>query len=88
MTALEAVNEVRSRANMDPLPSVSTEDVLAEKFAELATERGIRYTDMVRTENTAELSHEGKEFSMDLAYYPFPADQVSELPQLAEGVEN
>lgn len=88
MTALEAVNEVRERANMEALGSVTTDDVLAEKFAELATERGIRYTDMVRTANTAELSHEGKTFTMDLAYYPFPIDQVSELPQLAEGVEN
>lgn len=87
-TALEAVNEVRARANMSDLSSVTTDDVLDEKFAEFATERGIRYMDMVRTANTAELSHEGKTFTMDKAYYPFPADQVSELPQLADGIEN
>jgi hypothetical protein len=32
------------------------------------------------------LSHEGKTFTMDKAYLPFPADQVAELPQLAEGI--
>jgi hypothetical protein len=88
ISALEAINEVRSRANLTQLSSVTTEDVLDEKLAELATERGIRFYDMIRTENTAELSHEGKVFTMDKAYYPFPIDQVSELPQLADGVQN
>lgn len=86
MTAEEAVNMVRNRAGLTELNNVTTEDVLDEKFAELAMEWGKRYYDMVRTENTAELTHEGKVFSMDKAYLPFPADQVSELPQLAEGI--
>lgn len=88
MSAAAAVNEVRTRANLAPLGSVTTQDVLDEKYAELGMEWGIRYFDMVRTKNTMELSHEGKTFSMDKAYYPFPADQVSELPQLADGVQN
>jgi hypothetical protein len=66
---------------------VTTNDVLNEKFAELATEWDKRFYDMVRTGNTAELSHEGKTFTMDKAYFPFPADQVSELPQLADGIQ-
>jgi hypothetical protein len=53
----------------------------------LATEWDKRFYDMVRTGNTAELSHEGKTFTMDKAYFPFPADQVSELPQLADGIQ-
>jgi hypothetical protein len=69
------------------LSNVTTQDVLDEKFAELATEWGIRFYDMVRTENTAELSHEGKTFTMDKAYLPFPADQIAELPQLEEGID-
>ena len=60
--------------------------MLDEKFAELAMEWGTRYYDMVRTKNTTELSHEGKTFTMDKAYLPFPADQVAELPQLADGI--
>ncbi|MGC9356078.1 MAG: RagB/SusD family nutrient uptake outer membrane protein, partial [Mariniphaga sp.] len=85
LTADQAVNLVRARAGLGNLSNVTTQDVLDEKFAELATEWGIRFYDMVRTENTSELSHEGKTFTMDKAYLPFPADQVSELPQLAEG---
>jgi len=86
MSADEAVNLVRARAGLNNLSGVSTEDVLEEKFAELGTEWGIRYYDMVRTENTAELSHEGKTFTMDKAYFPIPADQIAELPQLGEEV--
>jgi hypothetical protein len=87
MTADEAVNLVRARAGMSNLSGVTTQDVLDEKFAELGMEWGIRFFDMVRTENTSELTHEGKTFTMDKAYLPFPADQVAELPQLAEGIQ-
>ena len=87
LSADDAVNLVRARADLDDLTNVTTEDVLNEKFAELGMEWGKRYYDMVRDENTGELSHEGKTFSMDKAYLPFPADQVSELPQLADGIE-
>jgi hypothetical protein len=86
LSAADAVNLVRARAGMSNLASVTTNDVLNEKFAELATEWDKRFYDMVRTGNTAELSHEGKTFTMDKAFFPFPADQVSELPQLAEGI--
>ncbi|WP_321372534.1 RagB/SusD family nutrient uptake outer membrane protein [uncultured Draconibacterium sp.] len=87
MSADDAVNMVRARAGLANLSGVSTQDVLDEKFAELAMEWGTRYYDMIRTENTGELSHEGKTFTMDKAYLPFPADQVAELPQLEEGIQ-
>lgn len=87
MSADDAVNKVRSRAGLTDLSGVSTQNVLDEKFAELAMEWGTRYYDMVRTENTDELSHEGKTFTMDKAYLPFPADQVAELPQLKDGIQ-
>jgi len=87
MSADDAVNLVRTRAGLTNLSGVTTQNVLDEKFAELAMEWGTRYYDMVRTENTAELSHEGKVFTMDKAYLPFPADQVSELPQLKDGIQ-
>lgn len=87
LSATDAVNLVRSRAGLSDLSNVTTEDVLDEKFAELATEWGVRFYDMVRTENTSALSYGGRTFSMDDAYFPFPADQVSELPQLEEGIQ-
>jgi hypothetical protein len=86
LTADGAVNQVRQRAGLGELSGVTTANVLDEKFAELAMEWGIRFYDMVRAENVSELSHEGKEFTMDKAYLPFPADQVSDLPQLADGI--
>lgn len=87
MSADQAVNLVRERAGLDDLNGVSTQQVLDEKFAELGTEWGIRFFDMVRTQNTAALSYGGRTFTMDKAYMPFPADQVAELPQLADGIQ-
>jgi hypothetical protein len=87
MSATDAVNLVRLRADLSELDDVTTEDVLDEKFAELATEWGVRFYDMVRTENTSDLSYGGRTFTMDKAYFPFPADQVAELPQLEEGIQ-
>lgn len=87
LTATNAVNLVRDRAGLDDLSNVTSEDVLDEKFAELAMEWGIRFHDMVRTEKIDELSHDGKTFTMDKAFMPFPADQVAELPQLADEVQ-
>ncbi len=86
MTADEAVNLVRARAGLNNLSGVTTNNVLDEKFAELGTEWGIRYYDMVRTGNEAALSYEGRTFTMDKAYYVIPAPQVAELPQLGEEV--
>jgi hypothetical protein len=78
---------VRARAGLTNLSGVTTQDVLDEKFAELAMEWGTRFYDMVRTENTSALSYGGRTFTMDKAYLPFPADQVAELPQLEEGID-
>nr|WP_321452078.1 RagB/SusD family nutrient uptake outer membrane protein [uncultured Carboxylicivirga sp.] len=86
LTADDAVNLVRHRAGLGNLSGVNTKDVLDEKFAELGMEWGIRYYDMIRTESVDELTHEGKTFTMDKAYLPFPADQVAELPQLGDGI--
>jgi hypothetical protein len=82
MTAAEAVNMVRQRANMPTLSSVTLDDVLDEKFAELAMEWGTRYYDMLRYERYNELSYDGRTFSPDLNFLPYPQNQVDQLPQL------
>jgi hypothetical protein len=87
MSADQAVNLVRNRAGLNDLTGVNTQQVLDEKFAELGTEWGIRFFDMVRTKNTEALSYGGRTFTMDKAYLPFPADQVANLPQLADLVQ-
>lgn len=88
LTADQAVNLVRQRAGLGTISGVTTDDVLDEKYAELAMEWGIRFRDMVRSGNTAELNHDGRTYTDDKAYLPFPSNQVSELPQLADGVQN
>lgn len=87
MTADEAVNLVRERAGLAPLSGVTMEDVMDEKFAELALEWGIRYYDMIRLDNYGELSYDGRTFSADKEYLPYPQAQIDALPLNATPVE-
>lgn len=82
MSAVEAVNLVRERANMSTLANVTLDDVLNEKFAELAMEWGTRYYDMLRYQRYSELSYDGRTFSAEDAYLPYPQNQVDQLPVL------
>jgi hypothetical protein len=88
MTATEAVNEVRARAKLDPLSNVTNDNVMDEKFAELAMEWGARYFDMVRLGKYDVLSYEGRTFTEDLIFLPYPQAQVDQLSQLGEAGEN
>tara|TARA_R110001583_G_scaffold145096_1_gene297118 strand:+ start:58887 stop:60422 length:1536 start_codon:yes stop_codon:yes gene_type:complete len=85
MSADQAVNEVRSRAGLTPLSGVTNAQVMDEKFAELAMEWGTRYFDMIRLGNTAELSYDGRSFTEDKAFLPYPQNQVDLLPGLTTG---
>lgn len=83
MTADEAVNLVRQRAGLDPISGVTAEQVMDEKFAELALEWGIRYYDMIRLENYEELSYDGRTFNPPAdIYLPYPQNQIDLLPIL------
>lgn len=82
MTADEAVNEVRTRAGLDPLSGVTLEDVIDEKFAELAMEWGIRFYDLVRHGKTDELNHNGWTYTDDKRFYVYPQAQIDLLSQL------
>jgi hypothetical protein len=82
MTADAAVNLVRARAGLAPLTGVTSAQVLDEKFAEMAMEWGIRFYDMVRLERFADLSYEGRTFTPDLIYLPYPQAQVDQIPAL------
>lgn len=84
ITATEAVNIVRSRASLPAMADVSTEDVLDEKFAELSMEWGKRYYDMIRLKKVDELSYDGRTFSMDKEFLPYPQPQVDQFPALKE----
>jgi hypothetical protein len=82
MTADQAVNAVRSRAGLTTLSGVTLDQVMDEKFAELAMEWGTRYYDMVRLGRYEELSYDGRNFSEDKVFLPLPQNQVDLLPTL------
>lgn len=83
-TADAAVNLVRARAGMPAISGVTNAQVMDEKFAELATEWGTRFFDMVRLGKTDELSYDGRTFTMDKTFLPYPQTQVDMLPALKQ----
>ena len=87
ISADEAVNIVRNRAGMPSLSGVTHEQVLDEKFAELAMEWGIRYYDMIRHDKYGELSYDGRNFTADKEYLPYPQEQLDALPIEATAVD-
>ena len=84
MTADQAVNLVRTRAGLGSLSGVTKEQVMDEKYAELAMEWGTRYFDMIRLQRYAELNYDGRTFSEAKAYLPYPQGQVDRLPVLTQ----
>jgi hypothetical protein len=89
MSALDAVNEVRDRAGLSPLGSVTLDDVLNEKFAEFAMEWGVRFYDLVRHDKTSELDYEGRDYNeSEDRFLPYPLLQLDLLPQLKDVQQN
>lgn len=84
MTADAAVNLVRGRANMSALSGVTHDQVMDEKYAELGMEWGIRYYDMIRLGRYSDLSYDGRTFTEDKKYLPYPQNQVDRLPTLKQ----
>jgi starch-binding outer membrane protein, SusD/RagB family len=82
-TADAAVNLVRGRAGLSTLTGVTNQQVMDEKFAELACEWGTRYYDMIRLGKTDELSYDGRTFTADKTFLPYPQAQVDVLPALS-----
>src|SRR5690606_25475426 len=86
MTADAAVNAVRNRVGLGPLSGVTLDQVLDEKLAEFAGEWGIRFYDVVRHDQTAELSYGGRTYDATTSrFYPYALEQQDVLPQLREG---
>ncbi|MEO0330138.1 MAG: RagB/SusD family nutrient uptake outer membrane protein [Bacteroidota bacterium] len=88
LTADEAVNVVRARVGLAPLSGVTLDDVLDEKFAELGTEWGVRFYDLVRYGRTDELNYAGRTYDPGTdRYLPYPLEQQDILPQIKEAAE-
>ncbi len=88
ISADQAVNLVRERAGLAPLSSVTLDQVVDEKYAELAMEWGKRFFDMVRLERYDELSYEGRTFTQDKTFVTYHQDQIDEFPILGELTNN
>jgi hypothetical protein len=84
MTADQAVNLVRARADLAPLSGVTLDQLVDEKYAELSMEWGKRFFDMVRLERYGELSFEGRTFTADKAFVTYHQDQIDEFPILGD----
>lgn len=82
ISADAAVNEVRVRAGMTPLSGVTLDQVVDEKFAELGMEWGKRYYDLLRLGRYSELNYDGRTFSENLKFLPYPQPQVDQFPIL------
>ncbi len=82
MSADQAVNLVRARAGLAPLSGVSLDQVIEEKYAELSMEWGKRYFDLIRLKRFNELSYDGRTFSEDKTFLPYPQAQVDQFPLL------
>jgi hypothetical protein len=80
ITADQAVNLVRQRAGLSSISGVTNDDVMNEKFAEFAMESGIRFFDMIRLNKYNELSYEGRTFTAQDEYLPYPQEQLDLLP--------
>lgn len=82
MTATEAVNLVRSRAGLSALGAVTIDQVLDEKYAELAMEWGTRFEDLVRHNKTSELNDIRRTYTEADRFLPYPTEQADILAQL------
>ena len=81
-TADAAVNLVRNRAGLNNLSGVTLDQVMDEKYAELAMEWGSRFYDMVRLGRYNELSYDGRTFDQSKIFLPYPQNQIDQLPVL------
>ncbi len=82
ITAVQAVNLVRARAGLGALATVTLDDVLNEKYAELAMEWGTRFYDLVRHNKTTELNEGGRTYTDGKRFIAYPQAQVDILLQL------
>lgn len=87
--ALDDINEVRGRANLGDLSSVTMADIRAERFLELAFE-GHRYFDLMRWGETvanAELSgiEHGEDFDYDKhKVFPIPISDIAAATNMTQ----
>jgi hypothetical protein len=83
LSALDAVNMVRARAEIPSLSEVSLQDVWAERRAELAMEED-RFFDLVRTGQAAQVLAGKGYVDGKNNVFPIPANQRQLNPNLEQ----
>ena len=76
-------NEVRKRAQMPEVSGVTIDNILDERRMELCCEWGTRYEDLLRT-GLAQSVLGSAGWTADKAYFPIPAEHLSDFPELRE----
>ena len=80
-------NQVRTRANMPTVSSLTLDGILDERRMELCMEWGERFNDLVRTGKAVSvLTSEGYTYTEDKQYFPIPKAAIDISPQLSEDV--
>ena len=82
--ALQAFNQVRERAGLDPLTQIDKEIIFQERRVELAFE-GHRWFDLLRMGNAVEiLTLHGKDPSVHHLLFPIPVSEIKINPNLEQ----
>jgi tetratricopeptide (TPR) repeat protein len=81
-TPAEDLNRIRTRAGLEPIEAPTLEDIISERFIELAFE-GQKIHDIKRLE----MEVDGFEYDADLLVYPIPQREINANPAL-QGQQN
>lgn len=79
----ESFNKVRRRAGMEEMSGVTFDQIMEERFVELACENGERYFDMVRT-GLAETAWTDRGYTSAKRFYPIHQELIDQNPNLAD----
>jgi len=83
-TALDAFNQVRTRAGLTAMDSFNADDMLQERRAEFAFE-GQRWFDLLRSGNAVEImTLHGKNLDSHNLLFPIPSSEIEVNPKLEQ----
>lgn len=86
--AMQALNVVRERVELDPVSGLGQqaliEKIWNERRLELAFEHD-RWFDLIRTGQAAEaMAADGKDFEERMTLFPIPAEQINQTPEMQQ----
>lgn len=87
-TAMQALNIVRERVELEPVSGLGQQELIEkiwnERRLELAFEHD-RWFDLIRTGQAAEaMAADGKDFEERMTLFPIPAEQINQTPAMEQ----